>query len=466
MYLPRKPGESPPRVQEMELEVPKVRAAVEQLFTPPFLARLLAAAPTKYRARVLRIEVVALALLHFVTGETPSFLMLVDSLRGGTLPGLQAMEVTPSAFYKRLHVLPHTVFLELLRVTTQTLEGSREHRRKWVGALAPFAKGIYAIDDTTLDALMRRTSALMKFEKGASETLGGRLGCALDLETGAFAEVLYDADSAANEKTHIRPLIERLSIGALFVMDLGYFAFPFFDYLTNRGCFFVSRLKAKVSYVVLECWVDLPNYRESTIALGKHRADRAEHSVRLVELLIGGTWYRYITNVLDPKMLSADKLWALYGLRWSIELSFAAVKRALGLAYLRACHTNGLLIQIWCTLSVYQVMQDLRLTTSAANGWNDDAVSWTNLMRRIAWYAKDNQGKTLRNWLADGGDSLFLRKRGLRKRRATELPAAVLIDVRAAAGAGPPQLAPRRKARQGKPRPRKPGAPLVIAGLS
>jgi hypothetical protein len=170
-----------------------------------------------------------LSLLQFVVGGMKSFLELVDKLRCGDLPGLQAVEVSPQAFYKRLQSLPHTIFADLLRETTRRLQRSKYPTRKWVQDLAPFARGIYSMDDTTLDALARKSKLLQQYPKGAMETLGGRLGCILDLVTGKYAEVLYDPDSAANEKNHARPLIERLGRGALYVFDLGYFAFPFLE---------------------------------------------------------------------------------------------------------------------------------------------------------------------------------------------------------------------------------------------
>jgi len=82
------------------------------------------------------------------------------------MPGLPKVEVTPSAFYKRLRAISHTTFLDLLRRVTMGLHKSQTHTRAWVRDLAPFANGLYALDDTTLDALMRRTPSLKKHPKG------------------------------------------------------------------------------------------------------------------------------------------------------------------------------------------------------------------------------------------------------------------------------------------------------------
>lgn len=450
------------------MEGEQLKPAVEQLFSGQLIGRMLASVPDKYRERLLSIEVVALALLHFVLSELASFLQLVDLLRMGKIPGLDPLKVSSSAFYKRLRAMPHTVFLVLLREVTKALAVTRKHKRDWVLALAPFANGVYAIDDTTLDALMRRTKALKKFAKGAMETLGGRLGCALDLSTGAYAEVLYDSDSEANEKNHIRPLLEHLGAGNMYVFDLGYFAFPFFDYLTERFCYFVSRLRSKTSYKIIQTLVEGPHYRDQIIYLGKYRADRAAHPVRLVELRIDGTWWRYITNMLNPEVLPAEQIWTLYAQRWTIEKSFAAVKRALGMAFLHPCHQNGMLIQIWCTLAVYQVLQEIRLEIVSSNGWGEDEVSWYNLMQRIAMYTRNPASfeTDLRTWLVTKAPDIYLKKRGTRKRRLEALPQEVLEACRRTPAPPDPRSLKTSKPRQSKPEPRHKATAIVVGGLS
>ena len=456
-------------VQDVQVERDQVKQAAEEFFSGMFLQHVLAAAPGKYRSRILSIEVVLLAMLNFVLSvNLPSLLQLVDRMHKGDVPGLKAIQVSPSAFYKRIRTVSHEVFLELLRQTTKTLSQTRRYKRDWILTLAPFANGIYAIDDTTLDALIRRTKALKEYPKGAVETLGGRLGCALDLITGAYAEILYDSDAAANEKNHIRPLIERLGTGNMYVFDLGYFAFEFFDYLTDRGDYFVSRLRKKTSYKIIQTLVDGAFYREQIIYLGKHRSDQAAHPVRMVELLIDGSWYQYITNVLEPKQLPAPQLWTLYAQRWTIEVSFASVKRALGMAYLHPCSENGMLIQIWCTISVFQVLQDLRLEIASANGWNENEASWYNLMQRISQYAHNpsNKGPSLRRWLVDDAESNALKKRGVRKHRRDQLPDEVLEECEQIFSQADPNKPKSRKARQGKPAPRKKKSKIIVVGLS
>jgi len=407
-------------------------------------------------------------MLHFIMSELESFIQLMDQLRLGEVSGLRSIEVSNSAFFKRLRVLEHDVFLRLLQKVTKSLANSPRNQ-SWILELVPFANAVYAIDDTTLDALVRRTKALKPFSKGSMDTLGGRLGCALNLSTGLFAEIVFDQDARANEKNHIRPLVERLEAGSLYVFDLGYFSFPFFDYLTSHYCYFVSRLRTKTTFTVLQVLNDGPAYRDRIVHLGKYRADCTAYPVRLVDLFIDGVWYSYITNVLDPKLLPAVNVWTVYGQRWTIEKSFAAVKRALGMGFLHPCHENGMLIQIWSTLAVYQVLQDLRTQIASANGWDEDEVSWTNLMRRMSGYMgqpdlPQRRGHSLQSWLVAEAEHLFLKKRGVRKRRREKLPRAILDSCRRTRRPDLRQLEP-RFARQGDVRPRKSVNDMLVAGL-
>jgi hypothetical protein len=83
-------------------------------------------------------------------------------------------------------------------------------------------------------------------------------------------------------------------------------SFAWFDYLTGQGYFWVSRLKEKVTYEIIEvlAYDDHKGILDAIVWLGKYRADQAAHAVRLVIFSYEGTQYRYLSNVLDPRELS------------------------------------------------------------------------------------------------------------------------------------------------------------------
>jgi hypothetical protein len=100
---------------------------------------------------------------------------------------------------------------------------------------------------------------------------------------------------------------------------------------------------------------------DGLIWLGAYRADRAKHTVRLVEFRHRGIRYRYVTNVLDPQHLPMAEIARLYARRWDIELAFKLVKRHLGLHLLWSAKPQVLLQQVWAVLTIAQVVQALRV---------------------------------------------------------------------------------------------------------
>jgi hypothetical protein len=81
--------------------------------------------------------------------------------------------------------------------------------------------------------------------------------------------------------------------------------------------------------------------------------------VRLVEVLYGGKWYRYLSNELDVERLPTAYLVALYWQRWRIEDAYSIVKRLLCLAYFWCGAQNAVEMQIWATWLLYVVLVDL-----------------------------------------------------------------------------------------------------------
>ena len=117
-----------------------------------------------------------------------------------------------------------------------------------------------------------------------------------------------------------RELVEDLPAGTLVVADLGYFGF---DWLTDRGYRWLSRLRAKTSYKVIHTYYHRGDVFDGIVWLGAHRADRAKHAVRLVTFRQGNTLRRYITNVHDPRTFPIASMAEVYARRWDIEMALA-----------------------------------------------------------------------------------------------------------------------------------------------
>jgi len=228
--------------------------------------------------------------------------------------------------------------------------------------LAPFASQVVALDETTLDHLQRLTQDLRDIPDGDAHRIPGKLAGLFDLRLQRWIRVQFRADVLAGCNTGILLLLEVLAPGSLILADLGYFGFPWFDYLTDQGFFWVSRLKAKTTYEIKEvlAYEDHSGTLDAIIWLGTYRADRAAHAVRLVIFSFHGIQYGYLTNVLDPQQLSMQEIAQLYSRRWDIELAFKLLKCELGLHLWWGARTEVVMIQLWLALILAQVLHALQ----------------------------------------------------------------------------------------------------------
>src|SRR5262249_21391212 len=147
-----------------------VVAHVHQVLSTAFVEEVFASSRKGLRQRLLPLPVMAWLLVSFCLGSLASFAALLDELAAGAVVGLPSIKVSAQAFYQRLPALGHRRFLLLLQKVTSALRSSTLSR-PWVERLAPWATGIFALDDTTLDALVRRVPELAAFDKGEPETL-------------------------------------------------------------------------------------------------------------------------------------------------------------------------------------------------------------------------------------------------------------------------------------------------------
>ena len=253
--------------------------------------------------------------------------------------------------------------------------------------LAPFATDVVAIDETTLDPVARKLPALHEVPAGDRRLLPGKLAAIVDLRRQQFRHVEHITDPCQNEKVAARGLLDHLIAGSLVLADLGYFGFEWFDDLTDRGFWWVSKLRAKTSYEVIHPFYQQGEIFDGLVWLGKHRADRAKHAVRLVQFRHGATLYRYVTNVHDPLLLPMAEVTRLYARRWDIELAFNLIKTDLGLHLLWSAKTVVVVQQVWAVLIIAQLLQALRLTIAAEAGVDPFEVSMPLLVKYLPQYA-------------------------------------------------------------------------------
>lgn len=280
----------------------------------------------------------------------------------GTWPPVQ---VTYEAVRKRLLAAGTAGLEDLFELVCRGLARWNQGQGQQSSALslAPFASQVVALDETTLDQVRRLTDDLAQLPGDDPHRLPGKLAGLFDLRQQRWVRLQFRADVLAYCNVGILLLLEGLAPGSLILADLGYFSFPWFDYLTGQGYWWVSRLKPGVSYEMEQvlAYDDATGLLDAIVWLGKYRADRTASRARLVCFTVGGTTYRYLTNVLDARQLSLHDLAQLYARRWDIELAFKLLKCELGLRLWWGARPELVVIQLWLALILAQVLHALQL---------------------------------------------------------------------------------------------------------
>src|SRR6266487_1358952 len=242
-------------------------------------------------------------------------------------------------------------------------------------SLAPWARQVLALDESTLDAVGRWLPELRPLLPGDPRLLAGRISALFDLRRQQWVRVEVWQEAVANCKQQARLLIEGLQSGTLLLFDRGYLSFPWFDELSERGLWWISRYANHASMQVQHVCYQGDGVLDALVLLGQYRADRAKYPVRLVQFYSQGQLHRYLTNVLDPQQLPLAEVARLYARRWDIELAFCLLKEHLHASQLWSAKWPVIQVQIWCALLLAQLFHGLQVQLAAQEGVDPFEVS-------------------------------------------------------------------------------------------
>jgi len=280
--------------------------------------------------------------------------------------------VVDQAIYNRLARAAGVMrlfFEQVSGLMAEQLEGLEER------SLAPWASQVLALDESTLDAVGRWLPELRARLSGDPRLLAGRMSALFAVRRHQWVRVELWQEAVANGKQQARLLLEGLQAGTLLLFDRGYLSFPWFDELTDRGLYWISRYANHASMQWRHILYQGDGVLDVIVWLGTYRADRARHPVRLVQFYHHGRLHRYLTNVLDPQQLSLADIARLYARRWDIELAFCLLKEQLQVSQLWSAKWEVVQVQIWCALLLAQLFHGLQVQLAAQEGVDPFDVS-------------------------------------------------------------------------------------------
>jgi hypothetical protein len=280
--------------------------------------------------------------------------------------------ITDQAIYKRLEKDGSKPFERLFEMVSEVLQG---RLKGYAQPLVKFTDEIVAIDATSLDKVTRHLPLLRSMPNGDLRLLPGKLSGVFDIVLQQWRYVTHIENPIENDKKEARSLLEHINKGALILADLGYFGFAWFDELSDKGYFWLSRLREKTSYEIIHTYYNQGETFDGMVWLGAYRADRARHAVRLVTFRVGPKVFRYITNVRDPHQFSIHEIASVYARRWDIEMAFKLIKRELGLNLFWSSKVEVILQQVWAVLTIAQILHGIQMEIASKAGVDPFDVS-------------------------------------------------------------------------------------------
>jgi hypothetical protein len=118
---------------------------------------------------------------------------------------------------------------------SEQLVGLEDHR------LAPWASQVLVLDESTLDAVGRWLPELRRLLPGNPGLLAGRISALFDVRRQQWVRVEVWQEAVANCQQQARLLLAGLQAGTLLLFDRGYLSFPWFDELSERKLWWISR---------------------------------------------------------------------------------------------------------------------------------------------------------------------------------------------------------------------------------
>jgi putative transposase len=226
-----------------------------------------------------------------------------------------------------------------------------------------FKNPLYSLDASAIDL------SLKAFPWAAHREDTANVKLSVGLNHGTYVPE-FVAVSDGNENDMVQGRQFEFPKGSIVAFDKGYVDYQWFKSLTDKGVFFVTRLRPKAIYEVIE---RRPVNKEQGVTSDQiiqlnsaHAIKRGAPKLRRIGFKDKetGKWYMFLTNNFK---LSAATIAAIYKDRWQVELFFKAIKQNLKIKAFVGTSRNAVLTQIWIAMIMYLLVAYARFCAKA--GW-------------------------------------------------------------------------------------------------
>jgi Transposase DDE domain/Domain of unknown function (DUF4372) len=219
-----------------------------------------------------------------------------------------------------------------------------------------FKNPLYSLDASTVDLCLsvfswadfRKTKGAIKLHVGLNHA-------------GYLAEFVSVTEGKNHDVTVGRTL--QFPKGSIVAIDKGYNDYHWYKQLTDKGIFFVTRLKTNAKYRVTSHRPVLKDKGltcDQTIKFsGLQTAKKCPVQLRRIGYrdALTGKKYIFLTNNFK---LCAKTIADIYKARWQVELFFKWIKQNLKIKSFMGTSKNAVMTQIWIALCMYLILAFLK----------------------------------------------------------------------------------------------------------
>jgi len=219
-----------------------------------------------------------------------------------------------------------------------------------------FKNPLYSLDASTIDLCLsvfpwadfRTTKGAIKLHVGLSHE-------------GYLPEFVTVTEGKEHDVTIGRTL--NFPKGSIVAIDKGYNDYAWYKQLTDKGIFFVTRLKTNAAYRVVSRRSVLKNKGLSCDQTIEFTGIQTSRKCPIQLRRIGyrdaetGKHYIFLTNNFK---LSARTIADIYKARWQVELFFKWIKQNLKIKSFVGTSKNAVMTQIWIALCIYLLLSFIK----------------------------------------------------------------------------------------------------------
>ncbi len=219
-----------------------------------------------------------------------------------------------------------------------------------------FKNPLYSLDASTIDL------CLSVFPWADFRTTKGAIKLHVGLNHAGYLPEFVTVTEGSTHEVNIGKLLA-FPKGSMIAMDRGYNDYGWYKSLTDKGIFFVTRLKKNANYRVVERHKVNKKQgitSDQTIEFtGAQTVKKCPIQLRRIGYRDPETGKHYVFLTNNFKLV-AKTIADIYKARWQVELFFKWIKQNLKIKSFIGTSKNAVMTQIWIALCVYLLLAFLK----------------------------------------------------------------------------------------------------------